>query len=76
VVREKVRALIKQVKRSDGLDSLPDDGSLDLDSLDSIQLLVALEREFRLVVDDEDVTPELFHSVTSICRLVEAKTAR
>ena len=50
------------------------EGSLGLDSLDILELLLGIEEEFRIVIDErEDLTAEFF-SLDSLSRFVLAKT--
>ena len=46
-----------------------------LDSVGIIQLIVGLEKEFGLVIDDEDVTLTAFKSIDSIAEYVYEKAA-
>ena len=52
------------------------EGSLGLDSLDFIELSVALEERFGLVIDEaQDLSAE-FHSLDSLSRFILAKTGQ
>jgi acyl carrier protein len=52
------------------------EGSLGLDSLDILELLLAIEEEFKIVIDErEDLTAE-FLSLDSLSRFVLAKTGQ
>ena len=42
-----------------------------LDSLDIIKLVVALEKEFSISVDSEDIVPENFENVENISKLIK-----
>lgn len=75
---DRIRELLVDALRLDGLDL----GSLDLstpllgdglglDSIDVLELVVALEREFGIVVPSEEVASESFGSVGSVVSLVE-----
>jgi acyl carrier protein len=60
-----------------GPDQLPDCASLyssalQMDSLTLLHLLVALEREFGIVIDDEDVMNADLESVASLIGIVRA----
>ncbi|WP_328414024.1 acyl carrier protein [Micromonospora sp. NBC_00389] len=49
-------------------------GSLpELDSLAVVELVAALETRFDIVVDDDDVTAEVFETLGSLAALVEGK---
>jgi acyl carrier protein len=52
------------------------EGSLGLDSLDILELLLGIEEEFKIMIDErEDLTAE-FLSLDSLSRFVLAKTGR
>jgi acyl carrier protein len=52
------------------------DGSLDLDSLDFIELSIAIEERFALVMDErEDLAPH-FESFDTLVRYIAARMAR
>lgn len=62
-------------------DTVPDSASLysaaiQLDSLTLLRLLVALEGEFSIEIDDEDVMEADLDTVASLIRLVEEAIAR
>ncbi len=71
------RILEEQVLRC----SLPDDfdnrtplrESLGLDSIQELDLLVGLEREFRFSLTDDDINPDLDPSVEHLVVFVEGK---
>jgi acyl carrier protein len=51
-------------------------GSLGLDSLDILELLLGIEEEFKIVIDErEDLTAEFF-SLDSLSRFVLSKAGR
>jgi 3-hydroxyacyl-[acyl-carrier-protein] dehydratase len=73
---------IKLILRRDlklGADtSLPDDmpffgGDLDLDSLDILLLVTSIERQFGVKIPNEAVGKEVFQSVTTLTRYVQAQ---
>lgn len=52
------------------------EGSLGLDSLDILELLLGIEEEFKIVIDErEDLTAEFF-SLDNLSRFVLAKTGQ
>jgi len=53
-------------------DLLFEDG-LGLDSSSAIELIVAIEEEFEIELDDEDLTAEMFKSVRTVSKLVERR---
>lgn len=46
------------------------DTRLDVDSVDALRLLSALEERFDVVIDDAELTPELFERVGALATLV------
>ena len=50
-------------------------GSLGLDSVDALQLVVALDRTFGLKIADPVVARQILHSVNTIAQAVEQKLA-
>ena len=57
---------------------IPEDAKLiddlGLDSVRMVELIVGLEDEFGIVIADEDLSLELFESVTSLARFIRART--
>ena len=50
-------------------------GSLpELDSMAVLELVAALEQQFGVTIDDEEVTAEVFDTLGSLAALVDAKT--
>lgn len=49
-------------------------GGLGLDSIDALELVVGLEKEFSISVPDEDVGKEVFASVRSLVEYVKKST--
>jgi acyl carrier protein len=56
------------------LDPLFGDG-LGLDSVDALELVVALEREYGIKIRSSEVSPEAFSSVSSLSSFVESRRA-
>lgn len=59
-------------------DSIGDDeplfgGGLGLDSIDALELVVALEREFQVAVPEGKVDPEVFRTVRSLADWLSAR---
>lgn len=44
-----------------------------IDSVARLELLVALEQEFRVRLDEEEITPEFFESVGAMSRHISGK---
>lgn len=76
-LRQKIKALMVenlmlQVSASDIGDDQPlfGPGSLGLDSVDALQLAVALDKNFRLKIQDPGVAREIFQNVRTIAAAV------
>jgi len=52
------------------------DGSLGLDSLDFIELGIAIEERFGIVMDESEDLTEHFASVDTLCRFIDERAAR
>ena len=48
---------------------------LGLDSVDALELVVALEREFGIKIKSQELGQEVFSSVTSLSQFIEGRTA-
>lgn len=74
-VVEKVRQVVEQVlgRRVGPEETARPLRNLGLDSVAMIELIPALEAEFRIRVLDEEITPERFQSIDSIAGYVEGK---
>ena len=71
VVRQIVQGILgQQLGREDLTKSLR---SLGLDSVGMIELIAALEKEFRVRILDEEISPDHFRSIDSITVFVEGK---
>ena len=80
-IHEKVLKLVQE-KAADAADPDPSscfvllgEGGI-FDSVTALELVLAIEREFRILVKDDDVTPENLGSVQSIVRFIQAALAR
>jgi acyl carrier protein len=76
----RIRRLLVENLRLDGLDpeTIADDQplfaeGLGLDSIDALELVVALEKEFGIAIGNQDVKREALASVAAIERLVQAR---
>lgn len=72
-----VENLMLQVTAAEIKDDQPlfGPGSLGLDSVDALQLVVALDKNFGLKIPNPASAKEILQSVNSIAAAVEAKTA-
>lgn len=48
-------------------------GGLGLDSIVLLRLLNEIEREFDLDIDDDDIGPELFHSISTLAAYIRGR---
>jgi acyl carrier protein len=63
--------------RADAIDaSTPLTSMPELDSMAVLELVVELERRFGITVEDEDVTAEVFETVSSLAAFVASKSLR
>ncbi len=76
----RIRRLLVENLRLEGLEpeSITDDQplfgeGLGLDSIDALELVVALEKEFGIAIGNQDVQRDALASVTAIERLVRAQ---
>ncbi len=71
------RFLVTEIAVESGVTTLePDENLLEkgvLDSLGLMKLTVYMEETFGIKVDDEDVVPDNFQTLSSMARLVEKK---
>ena len=51
------------------------DGGLGLDSIDALELVLGVEKEFGIKVQDEEVGVKAFASVNSLCDFIRARAA-
>ena len=72
-----VENLMLQVAAADIADDQPlfGPGSLGLDSVDALQLVVALDKNFGLKIADPAAAKVVLHSVSSIAKAVAEKMA-
>jgi acyl carrier protein len=72
-----VENLMLQVTTADIADELPlfGPGSLGLDSVDALQLVVALDKHFGLKIRDPEAAREILRNVNSIAQAVQQKLA-
>lgn len=51
------------------------EGSLGLDSIDALELVLGVEKEFGIKVQDEEVGVKAFASVDALCDFITSKAA-
>lgn len=75
--------IVKQLKLEVDPESIQDsaplfgdaEGSLGLDSIDALELVLGVEKEFGLKIQDEEVGVKAFASVDALCGFIESKKA-
>jgi acyl carrier protein len=77
--RSTIKRLIVQSLNLDGVapESIADDQplfgeGLGLDSVDALELVVALEKEFKISIQSDEIDREVFASVAHLARFVES----
>ncbi len=84
VLKQRVKELIvRQLKLEidpatiqDGAPLFGDgEGSLGLDSIDALELVLGVEKEFGIKVQDEEVGVKAFASVNALCDFITSKAA-
>jgi len=80
-LKDRIRNLIieklklEDVKPEDIADDTPLFGEgLALDSIDALELVVALEKEFGIKVEDEEVGAEAFKNLSTLAEFIHEKT--
>jgi len=81
-IKEQIKSLmVENLMLQITADEIADDqplfgpGSLGLDSVDALQLVVALDKNFGLKIADPAAAKQILHSVNSNVRAVEDKVA-
>lgn len=79
---QRIKHLLVEKLHLDGLkpESIDDDAplfgeGLGLDSVDALELVVALEKEFRLRIQSHEVGREAFGSVTTLAEYIDGRLA-
>lgn len=68
---------MEDVSQEDIADDLPlfgGDNTLGLDSIDAIELVMAVQREFKVRIDDQNLAREVLKDVNSIAEFIENKS--
>lgn len=69
---------ITDVDPADVLDSEPlfaDKNALGVDSIDALEIIMALQRKYNIRIDDQNLAREVMDSIDSIADYVSKKTA-
>ncbi len=81
-IQSRVKRLIVESLNLDGMtpemidENAPLFGDgLGLDSVDALELVVALEREFGIKIKSQELGQEVFSSVTSLSQFIEGRTS-
>lgn len=74
------RAIIESLQLQITEEDMADDevlfgGGMALDSIASLEIIAAIEKEFGFEVPDEDLTAELFDSVATLTEYAESRLA-
>lgn len=77
-IRETAERVIKQIYRMDTAESLPEEFPLlghsgVFDSVAALKLVLALEKEFGIVVDDEEIRAENFGNLNALTEYLQRK---
>jgi acyl carrier protein len=79
-IQEQLRALIIRTLRLEdanaeelGAETPLFGEGLGLDSIDALELVVALEKEFGIKIGDDEVGPEVFKNLTTLGAFIESK---
>lgn len=81
VTPERIKRLIVESLHLEGMkpDMIEDDAplfgeGLGLDSVDALELVVALEKEFGIKIKSQEIGREVFSSVATLSQFIEART--
>ena len=72
------RLIVDNLMLQSGVESIADDqplfgpGSLGLDSVDALQIVVALDKNYGLKIPDPETARQVLHSVNTIATALEA----
>ena len=78
--RDRIKqVLVKTVLKQMAVSEISDDASLidlgvGLDSVATLELVVALEEEFQVAIEDGEITPQVLDSVNTIDEFIESKS--
>jgi acyl carrier protein len=79
-LRDEIKQLIVSTLHLEGIDaaSIGDDqqlfgGGLGLDSVDALELMVAIEKAYEIKIEADDVDRAAFRSATTLARLVASQ---
>ncbi len=75
-IKSKIRVLIKD--KFEITDDIGDaeylvDFGLGVDSVSSLEFVVSLEKEFKVEIDESEITPDILRDINSVAEYVETK---
>ena len=75
-IKSKIRVLIKD--KFEITDDIGDseylvDFGLGVDSVSSLEFVVSLEKEFKVEIDESEITPDILQDINSVAEYVETK---
>lgn len=71
---ERIKEVVASVTQED-YSNTPADSALGLDSIRRISLIVALETDFNIEIDTEQLSPETFYSFATLTAFIEKQVA-
>jgi acyl carrier protein len=81
VISDRIKRLIVESLHLDGVrpETIEDEAplfgeGLGLDSVDALELVVALEKEFGIKIKSQEIGREVFSSVSSLSQFIEGRT--
>lgn len=74
----RIRVILSDLELLDGLDTIEENTGLlgkgiGMDSVEIIQMVAALEEEFGLTIDDNDLLPDHFQTLGTLVTFLEEK---
>ena len=72
-VADLVSAILKEFRLSIGETDLLPDGRLELDSIEAVALLIALERRFEIIIEDWEMAESIPKTLDDLAALVVKK---
>jgi len=74
LIEEKIRKIIKKnTLYKDSIYEIKNDESLQIDSVDALEVLVALEEVFDITISDEELFPQTLENISQIVDFIYKK---
>lgn len=73
VVQKKIMSIISKNLNADNEEKVNDEISLEnyaINSIDALEMLILIEKEFHIEIDDDDLNAELFTDITYLTNYV------